>query len=123
MLHHLTSRYVNDGFYPDTYGEMTGALSIEVSSNNYSYNKGGGIDIDPAQWSDTNVNYNNYGQSIRISNNILQYNGDGWAIRILDFGQFPLLVNNDFYGSKYGVFLQAIDFIGAFPRVKMEFTE
>jgi hypothetical protein len=101
---------------------MTGPISIEVSSNNYSTNLGGAIEINPAQWKDANYPYTNSQQSILLSNNILKDNGDGWAIRVIDFGQFPLLVNNDVYGSKYGVFLQAINYPGLWPRAKLTFN-
>jgi hypothetical protein len=123
MWHTITSKYVYDSFVPSANGEITGARTIEVSSNNYSYNHGGAVDIDPAQWHDANTPYNNGGQTILLSNNILQYNGDGWAIRVIDFGAFPLLVNNDFFGSKYGVFLQAIIYPALWDRVKLDFTD
>lgn len=122
IYHTITSKYVYDYFNPDTRGEMTGALSIEVSSNNYSSNQAGAIDINPAQWVDANTPYNNAGQNILLSNNILQYNGDGWAIRVVNFGNFPLLVNNDVYGSRYGIYLHAINYPGIWQRDKLTFT-
>jgi hypothetical protein len=122
FYHTITSRYVYDSFVPSANGEITGARSIEISSNNYSYNRAGAVEINPAQWRDANIPYNNAGQSILLSNNILLYNEEGWSIRVVDFGQRPLLVNNDFYGSRYGMFLQAINEPGRWPRWEETFT-
>jgi len=121
LYHTITAKYVYDYFNPNTVGEMTGALSIEASSNNYSYNHGGAIDINPAQWVDANTPYNNVNQRMLLSNNDLLSNGDGWAIRVMNFGEFPLLVNNNVYGSKYGVYLHAINNPARWPRDKMVF--
>jgi hypothetical protein len=115
IYHTLTSRYVSDGFYPGTYGEMSGPVSIEVLNNNYTDNMAGAIQIERAQWRDSSTPYTNPDQAIRISNNILKNNGDGWAIEVNDFGPFPALIGNVFDGSKYGVYLSAI-YPGLWPR-------
>jgi hypothetical protein len=120
--HTLTDRYVYDRSDPYTEGEMTGANSIDINTNNYSYNHGGAVDINPAQWVDANTPYNNGNQAISLRNNIFQHNGNGWAIRIIQFGNFPLLHNNDFWGSAYGVFLYAIDYPGRWEMVTMTFN-
>jgi hypothetical protein len=122
VYHTLTSRYVYDYSDPRTAGEMTGPFTIEISGNNYTANAGGAIEIERAQWRDASTPYNNPSQVIRLSNNILRDNGDGWAIEVNDFGAFPVMVNNDFLGSKYGAFLSAI-YPGMWDRVKLPFTD
>lgn len=120
--HILTARYVYDYHYPQCAGEMTGPIAFDINSNNYTANLGGAVNIYPAQWKDASTPYNNAGQTIKLSNNIFKDNGDGWSIRVVDFGQFPVLLNNNLYGSQYGIFLQAINYPGLWPRVKLSYT-
>lgn len=123
LFHHIiTARYVYDYHYPQCTGEMTGPIAFDINSNNYTANLGGAVDITPAQWKDANTPYNNAGQTIKLSNNIFRDNGDGWSIRAVDFGQFPVLLNNDVHGSQYGIFLQAINYPGLWPRVKLSYS-
>jgi hypothetical protein len=107
---------------PRTYGEIRGAWSYKVDSNYYTDNLGGAVDIQ-AQYSDPWVPYTNSGQTISLKNNVFTNNGDDYSIRIVDFGKFPELRNNNFLGSYYGVFLDAIDYPSVFPRVLLQFYD
>ncbi len=119
----LTAHYVYDSTYPQTYGEIRGAWTYTVESNTYNSNNGGSVDIQ-AQYHDPWVTYTNSGQKVNVNNNDFFDNGPGgWSIRIVDFGLFPNMRNNDVLGSNYGVFLEAIDYTVLFPRVLLEFTD
>ncbi len=118
IRHTLTAAYVYDYDYPQTVGQMRGPRSYVVDSNNYSHNRGGAVDI-RAQWADAWYIYTNSGQTIGLRNNVFEYNGNDYSIRIVDFGQFPELHNNKIYGSAYGTYLDAIDYPALFPRVTL----
>ena len=118
MYHTITSQYTYDD--SGRYEEMTGPNLIEITSNNYSYNLGGAIDIDPAQYRDAITPYNNPYQKIKLSNNILRHNSGGWDVRFNNFGEFPIMVNNVYDGSTNGVFLRAI-YPGLWERPKITF--
>ncbi|MCK5252692.1 MAG: hypothetical protein KAQ96_07070, partial [Thermoplasmata archaeon] len=118
MYHTITSQYTYDD--NGRYEEMTGPNLIEITSNNYSSNLGGAIEINPAQYRDSITPYNNPYQKIKLSNNILRDNIGGWAVRFNDFGEFPIMVNNIYSGSSNGVFLRAI-YPGLWERQQLTF--
>lgn len=120
IRHILTAPYVYDYDTPQTSAQMRGPLSYVVESNNYSYNKGGAVDIQ-AQWADAWYTYTNSGQTITLRNNVFEYNGNDYSIKIVDFGQFPVMNNNKVYGSAYGTYLDAIDYPSVFPRVTLNY--
>jgi hypothetical protein len=116
-----TARSVYDYSYPSCVGNLDGPLSINAENNNYSYNKGGALDI-RGQWHDVYNTYSMANQQISVRNNILTFNGDDYVVRIVDFGAAPQLHNNEFTGSQYGVFLQAIDYVALWPRLQLSYT-
>jgi hypothetical protein len=122
IKHVITDRYVYDYDQPQRTGQVTGPNSFTIDQNNYSYNRGGAVDL-RAQWSEASAPYSLSSQTISLKNNVFQYNGDDYSIKIVDFGLFPQLHNNDFFGSKYGVFLDAIDFPALFPRTTLVFED
>jgi len=119
IRHVLTAYYIDDGDYPRAMGNMQGPLSFAVDSNNYSYNKGGAVDI-RAQWADAWTPYSNVNQGITLLNNDFRYNGDGYSIKIVDFGPFPTMNNNKVLGSAYGIYLDAIDYPAIFERTTLK---
>ena len=116
-----TARSVYDYNFPYFYGEIDGPLSISAENNNYSYNKGGALDI-RGQWHDVYNVFSSRYQQISVRNNFLTFNGDDYAVKIVDFGAAPLLHNNVFTGSQYGVFLQAIDYVAIWPRLMLSYA-
>ena len=120
MRHVITDHYVYDYFNPNLVGEVRGAANIAVDQNNYSYNRGGAVDIH-GQWQDAYTPYSQVSQTISLKNNFFLYNGDDWAIQITDFGAFPQLHNNELFGSRWGTMLQAINYPALWPIKTMEF--
>ena len=118
----FTSHYVYDtSMQPYFYGEVRGAYTFDVDYNVWTGNSGGGIDI-RAMWHDMYTIAAIPEQQVSVRNNELNMNTGGYCIKIVDFGNAPLLINNEFQGSQYGVFLQAIDYRIYWPRLVLQFN-
>jgi len=118
----FTAHYVYDtSMQPYFYGEVRGPYTLDVDYNTWTHNTGGGIDI-RAMWHDMYTIGSLIEQQVSVRNNDLTWNTGGYCIKIVDFGAAPLLINNDFTGSEYGVFLQAIDYRYYWPRLQLAFN-
>ncbi len=118
----FTAHYVYDtSMQPYFYGEVRGAYTFDVDYNVWTQNSGGGIDI-RALWHDMYTIASLPEQQVSIRNNVLDMNTGGYCIKIVDFGAAPLMVNNQFKGSEYGVYLQAIDYRAYWPRLQLAFS-